>query len=87
MDRRLLLRTAAAGGIAGLAGCGVASRNGVVVDGPGHPAGTGSGTNKQQPSKREVLNRPEDIVRGLLSQAAGDLTDRNQALQRWLSYG
>jgi Sporulation and spore germination len=86
MDRRLVLRTAALGSIIGLAGCGVASRTGVVVDGPGRPAGTSSGLSKQQPPKHEVFNDPVKLVHSLFSQACWDLIDASQAAERWFSY-
>jgi hypothetical protein len=80
------LRTAALGSVLGLAGCGVASRTGVVVDGPGRPAGTGLVRNPQQPSKHEVFNDPVPLVRSLFSQACWDLVDAGQAAERWFSY-
>lgn len=86
MDRRHLLRAAALGTAAGLAGCGVASRNGVVVDGPGPPVGKGSTTPKREPLSRSVASDPKSLLQGLFSQAAWDLNDPNPALVRWRSY-
>jgi hypothetical protein len=86
MNRRSLLRAAALGSVAGLAGCGVASRNGVVVDGPGPTAGTGITNTKQQPTPRELQLTAKNLVQSLFSQAAGDPGDATGAKQRWHSY-
>jgi hypothetical protein len=86
MDRRLFLRAAAAGSLAGLAGCSIASRNEVVVDGPGGPAGTAHNSNTVEPLKRELAADAEALLYGLFSQAAGDLSDPQETLRRWNDY-
>ena len=72
MNRRDLLRLAGLASLAGLAGCGVASRGGVIVDGPGPSAGTGGGPRKSPPLSHETQTAPKELVLNFLHQAAGD---------------
>jgi hypothetical protein len=86
MDRRQLLRLAALAGVSGLAGCGVASRDGIVVDGPGPSAGTAGRRSDRKPPERNGKDGPGVLVRGYLSQAAGDPTDLASAVKRCKSF-
>lgn len=86
MDRRTLLRLAGLAGVAGLSGCGVASRGGVVVDGPGPSAGTGGGQPRTELLPRSAANSPEALVANFLNQPAGDPSNAKAALSRWTSY-
>lgn len=89
MDRRSLLRLAGLAGVAGaagLSGCGVASRGGVVVDGPGPSAGTGGSRAGSPLLPRGAAPDPESLVTNFLNQAAGDPANTKPALDRWKNY-
>ncbi|WP_027345516.1 LpqB family beta-propeller domain-containing protein [Hamadaea tsunoensis] len=87
MDRRTLLRAVALGSLSAVAGCGVASRNGVVVDGPGPSAGQGGtapGGSQPPPFKSGLT--PEALIQNFLRQGAGDPGDLASAIESYLSY-
>lgn len=74
MDRRTLLRAAVAGAFAGgLAGCGISTHDGVVVDEPvaRDSLGGASGTPSAPPG-RSAADNPRQFVRNFLCQPAGD---------------
>ncbi|NUT38169.1 MAG: hypothetical protein HOV79_34400 [Hamadaea sp.] len=74
MDRRTLLRAAVAGAfVGGLAGCGISSHDGIVVDAQVSPDSFGgsSGTPSSPPPRRAATD-PTQLVANFLCQPAGD---------------
>lgn len=86
MDRRRLLSLSALAGLGGLAGCGVASRNGLVVDGPGPSAGNARPAVNSPPLRRETQDSARRLVDNFMHQPAGDPSDTKAALARWRAY-
>jgi hypothetical protein len=86
MDRRTFLRVTGLGVAAGgLAGCGIATHGGIVVDGNG-PAAVGSATGAvpTRPTRSQA-DPPLQLVQDFLYQPAGD-DGPDQALARCRSY-
>jgi len=73
MDRRTLLRLAGLGAAAGsLSACGIASHDGIVVDGTGPaPVGGASGAALKRPSRSQATDEKQ-LVRDFFYQPAGD---------------
>ena len=86
MDRRTFLRVTGLGVAAGgLAGCGIASHGGIVVDGTGPPpVGGATGAVPSRPT-RDQADSPLRLVQDFLYQPAGD-DGPDRALARCRSY-